>query len=105
MEFIIFANYNFTYFDGIKCGRICTALGSLSVHFIEFNLQYTGSLCSTYNYDAQNRQTQRDRIQADNDYQTNVEAKMEIKALQIHLNKIETEKLDIIVRILKKMQE
>ena len=50
---------------------------------------------------AQNRQSQRDRIQADNDYLTNVEAKKEIEALQIHLNKIETEKLDIIIQMLR----
>ena len=53
---------------------------------------------------AQNRQSQRDRIQADNDYLTNVEAKKEIEALQTHLNKIETEKLDIIIRLLKEMK-
>ena len=53
---------------------------------------------------AQNRQSQRDRIQADNDYLTNVEAKKEIEALQIHLNKIETEKLDIIIRLLREMK-
>ena len=53
---------------------------------------------------AQNRQSQRDRIQADNDYLTNVEAKKEIEALQIHLNKIETEKLDIIIKMLQEMK-
>ena len=52
---------------------------------------------------AQNRQSQRDRFQADN-YLTNVEAKKEIEALQTHLNKIETEKLDIIIRLLKEMK-
>jgi uncharacterized membrane protein len=31
---------------------------------------------------AQNRQNERDRIQAQKDYQTNTEAKMEIEALQ-----------------------
>ena len=54
---------------------------------------------------AQNRQSQRDRIQADNDYHTNVEAKKEIEALQIHLNKIETEKLDIIIKMLQEMKK
>jgi uncharacterized membrane protein len=49
---------------------------------------------------SQNRQSQRDRIQADNDYITNVEAKKEIEALQIHLNKLETEKLDKIIQML-----
>ena len=54
---------------------------------------------------AQNRQSQRDRIQADNDYQTNIEAKKEIEALQIHLNHIETEKLDIIISMLKDLKK
>ena len=53
---------------------------------------------------AQNRQSQRDRIQADSDYLTNVEAKKEIEALQIHLNKIEKEKLDIIIKMLQEMK-
>jgi uncharacterized membrane protein len=39
---------------------------------------------------AQNRQSYRDRLQAMADFDTNLEAKQEIKALQIHLNKIET---------------
>jgi uncharacterized membrane protein len=50
---------------------------------------------------SQNRQNQRDRIQADNDYRTNVEAKKEIEALQLQLNKLETEKLDLIIALLK----
>jgi uncharacterized membrane protein len=54
---------------------------------------------------SQNRQSQRDRIQADNDYHTNLEAKKEIEALQIHLNKIETEKLDKIIKMLEEMKK
>jgi uncharacterized membrane protein len=53
---------------------------------------------------AQNRQSDRDRIQAQNDYQTNLDAKEEIEALQLHLNKIETEKLDKIIIILQEMR-
>ncbi len=53
---------------------------------------------------SQNRQSQRDRIQADSDYKTNVEAKKEIEALQIHLNKLETEKLDRIIKLLEDMK-
>ncbi len=49
---------------------------------------------------AQNRQAERDRVQAKNDYDTNIEAKKEIEALQIHLSKIEVEKLDLIIRLL-----
>jgi len=53
---------------------------------------------------AQNRQSERDRIQAQEDYQTNLDAKQEIEALQLHLNKIETEKLDKILEILEEMR-
>ena len=49
---------------------------------------------------SQNRQTERDRIQADADYQTNVEAKKEIEELQKRLARIEDEKLDRILKIL-----
>lgn len=51
---------------------------------------------------SQNRQNQRDRAQALNDYQTNIDAKKEIEALQTHLSKIELEKLDKILEILNK---
>ncbi len=52
---------------------------------------------------SQNRQGERDRMQAQEDYRTNYEAKLEIEALQIQLNKIETEKLDKILAMLEKM--
>jgi uncharacterized membrane protein len=54
---------------------------------------------------AQNRQSERDRIQAQADYDTNVKAKMEIENLQLHLNTIELEKLDRIIRLLEEMKE
>ena len=54
---------------------------------------------------AQNRQSDRDRIQAQNDYQTNLDAKQEIEALQLHLSKIETEKLDKIIQMLEEMKQ
>ena len=54
---------------------------------------------------SQNRQSQRDRKQADNDYNTNVEAKKEIEALQLQLNKLETEKLDKILELLLHMKK
>src|SRR5436305_4827113 len=40
---------------------------------------------------AQNRQNARDRIQAQKDYQTNTEAKIEIEELAVKLNKFEVE--------------
>jgi uncharacterized membrane protein len=54
---------------------------------------------------AQNRQSERDRIQAQEDFDTNVAAKKEIEALQIHLSEIETSKLDKIIELLEKMQK
>lgn len=51
---------------------------------------------------AQNRQNQRDREQALHDYETNVEAKKEIEALQVQLSTIEIEKLDKIIAMLSK---
>lgn len=49
---------------------------------------------------AQNRQNERDRAHAQADYQTNIEAKLEIEALQKQLSSIEIEKLDKIILIL-----
>lgn len=54
---------------------------------------------------AQNRQNERDRAQAHADYQTNVEAKLEIEALQKKLNAIEVEKLNKIIEMLEEMKE
>lgn len=53
---------------------------------------------------AQNRQGERDRVQASEDYRTNLEAKMEIEALAIRLSRIETEKLEKIITILQNME-
>ena len=54
---------------------------------------------------AQNRQNDRDRLQAQADYKTNVDAKKDIEALQLQLNKIETEKLDKIIQMLEEMKK
>ncbi len=54
---------------------------------------------------AQNRQNERDRIQAQKDYDTNTQAKEEIEALQAKLNSIEIEKLDKILLILNEMNQ
>jgi uncharacterized membrane protein len=53
---------------------------------------------------AQNRQNERDRAQADADYRTNCEAKIEIEELQKRLNDIEIEKLDKILAMLEEMK-
>lgn len=49
---------------------------------------------------AQNRQSERDRHQADADYETNVAAKNEIEELAKHLSRLEVEKLDQIITLL-----
>jgi uncharacterized membrane protein len=53
---------------------------------------------------AQNRQSERDRVQATADYQTNIEAKKEIENLQVLLTKIELEKLDAIIVMLQEIK-
>src|ERR1700752_1375233 len=53
---------------------------------------------------SQNRQSERDRVQAQADYQTNIEAKKEIENLQIMLSKIEIEKLDSIITTLQEIR-
>jgi uncharacterized membrane protein len=54
---------------------------------------------------AQNRQNERDRIQANSDYKTNVEAKKEIEELMARLNAIEVDKLDKIVTMLEQLDK
>ncbi len=49
---------------------------------------------------AQNRQSERDRHHAEQDFKTNVEAKKEIELLIEKLNSIEVEKLDKILELL-----
>ncbi len=51
---------------------------------------------------SQNRQSQRDRIQANADYETNLEAKKEIEHIMMRLDAIEEHKLDKILSILEK---
>lgn len=51
---------------------------------------------------SQNRQSERDRAQAESDYRTNVAAKREIEELMRRLDAIEIEKLDKILAILDK---
>lgn len=53
---------------------------------------------------AQNRQNDRDRMQAQADYQTNIDAKQEIEALSILLKSLEVDKLDKIIAILAEMR-
>ena len=54
---------------------------------------------------SQNRQNERDRIHAQADYQTNLDAKLEIEALATKLNNIEVDKLDKIIKLLEQMEK
>ncbi len=54
---------------------------------------------------AQNRQNDRDRYQAKEDYYTNVEAKKEIEELQKALARIENDKLDKIIETLNRQEK
>jgi len=54
---------------------------------------------------AQNRQNERDRIQANSDFKTNVEAKKEIEELLARLNAIEVDKLDKIIIMLEQLDK
>ncbi len=53
---------------------------------------------------AQNRQSDRDRVQAKADYETNKAAKREIEALDLKLSRLEIEKLDKIISMLEEMK-
>jgi uncharacterized membrane protein len=54
---------------------------------------------------SQNRQSQRDRIQAQEDYRTNCEAKEEIEAIQLQIKNLEIEKLDKIIQMLEEFKK
>ena len=54
---------------------------------------------------SQNRQSERDRIQAQADYQTNIEAKQEIEYLATILSRLETDLLDKIISMLEELKK
>ena len=54
---------------------------------------------------SQNRQNDRDRFQASEDYRTNVEAKEEIEELQKAIYRIENDKLNEIMKKLEEIQQ
>ncbi|HAH25718.1 MAG TPA: hypothetical protein DCL77_18505 [Prolixibacteraceae bacterium] len=53
---------------------------------------------------SQNRQNERDRMHAEEDYQTNIDAKLEIEALSLKLKSLEVEKLDKIIELLQEQK-
>jgi len=54
---------------------------------------------------SQNRQNERDRMHAEEDYKTNLDAKHEIEALSLKLKSIEVEKLDKIIEMLQEQKK
>src|SRR5436190_22087364 len=54
---------------------------------------------------SQNRQSQRDRIQAQEDFECNIAAKKEIEALQMQIKNLEVKKLDKIIRMLEELKD
>lgn len=54
---------------------------------------------------SQNRQSQRDRENAENDYLVNIESKKEIEEIIIKLNSIELDKLDRIIILLEEIKK
>jgi uncharacterized membrane protein len=54
---------------------------------------------------SQNRQNLRDRLQAEEDYKTNKDAKLEIEELALLLKSIEVDKLDKIIELLVEQKE
>ncbi|MFA5248681.1 MAG: DUF1003 domain-containing protein [Patescibacteria group bacterium] len=52
---------------------------------------------------SQNRQSERDRVHAEEDFKTNIKAKQEIEELQISLARIEDEKLNNIYKTLSEL--
>ncbi|MEO7767937.1 MAG: DUF1003 domain-containing protein, partial [Ferruginibacter sp.] len=53
---------------------------------------------------SQNRQNQRDRVHALEDYQTNIEAKKEIESLQKQISDLEIKKLDKLIKMVEEMK-
>jgi uncharacterized membrane protein len=62
----------------------------------------TQGLCCANYYDENKN---KDRAQAQADYQTNIDAKLEIEALTKKLNSIEVDKLDKIIRMLEQIEK
>jgi uncharacterized membrane protein len=53
---------------------------------------------------SQNRQNERDRVQAKADYDTNLQAKLEIEQITLKLNSLEIEKLDKMILMLEEIR-
>ncbi len=69
---------------------------------LNLGLSFQAAYAAPFIMISQNRQAERDRHQADEDYRTNVEAEHRIEELQRQLAAIEINKLDRILELLEK---
>jgi uncharacterized membrane protein len=89
--------------DEPPCAWIYIPWGCISIYFIKPAVFNPGGIyAAPIIMMAQNRQNERDRIQAP-DYKTNIEAKKEIEELQLRLNAIESEKPDKMITLLEQI--
>ena len=95
----------------VVCWMLLNVIGMIkhwdSYPFILLNLLFStqAAYAAPIIMMSQNRQNERDRAQAIDDYRTNIEAKLEIEALQKQLAKIEVDKLDKIISMLEEMKK
>src|SRR5215471_7651582 len=88
--------------DHTQRGGLDRPLGSIPVYPAELGLIISGRLAAPFIMISQNRQADRDRHQAEEDFRTNVEAEQRIEELQRRLADIEVNKLDKIIDLLDK---
>jgi len=93
--FIFFHALWFSYWIG-------TGVERYPFSFLTMIVSLEAIFLSAFILFSQNRQSERDRAHAEMDLRTDRESKKEIEALQRTLNRIEQEKLDRILEILRK---
>lgn len=91
--------------DEFKPCRFYASLGCLSFHITQSGFFNSGCLCSTYYYDGSKQAKRERQSPGQADYQTNVDAKLEIEALAIKLNTLEVEKLDKIIKMFEQIKK
>jgi uncharacterized membrane protein len=101
-QFIIIQSVIFVVWVVVNTLWLLTAYQFDPYPFILFNLFMSAEAAysSPLILMSQNRQTERDRDQAQHDYETNIAAKEEIETILKELNRIELEKLDKILAAL-----
>jgi uncharacterized membrane protein len=82
---------------------LCKTLGCLSFYLAQLAFS-TQAACRTNHYDVSKQTKRRDRARKA-DYQTNIDAKLEIEALTSKLNSIEVDKLDKIIILLQQLDD